>query len=290
MLCESRMHRIHAPIPSHGYHAFTLPAFQAIARALPTSAIASARHSTSRSQLGPASPPTYSPAGATTPAGDSEAAQNSTKIEPHLPGHETTGLFGRLGKWGDDLGPTATGDDDGSGGDVAGGSVDGGGASTEDGNGQEGRKGDGDKGGVAGAGEGGEAAETRDTASWDLVGTPPSISGTATPLLSPTVSSSNVVETPPSVLGRSGSGVSGGGGEGGHEGTVVVFQLLMQRWELRPWVVVPRTLVATKEKVRALLLLMLSACQQAVLVLLAVFSKKNGWRSGFVLSNHMLKL
>ncbi|CAM9465025.1 unnamed protein product [Ectocarpus fasciculatus] len=221
---------------------------EAIARALPTSAIASARHSTSRSQLGPASPPTYSPAGATTPAGDSEAAQNSSKIEPQLPGHETTALFGRLGKWGDDLGPSATGDDDGSGGDVAGGSVDGGGASTEDGNGQEGRKGDGDKGGVAGAGEGGEAAETRDTASWGLVGTPPSISGTATPLLSPTVSSSNVVETPPSVLGRSGGGVSGGGGEEGHEGTVVVFQLLMQRWELRPWVVVPRTLVATKEK------------------------------------------
>lgn len=36
----------------------------------------------------------------------------------------------------------------------------------------------------------------------------------------------------------------------GNGGAVVVFQLLMQRWRLRPWVVVPRTLVATKEQVR----------------------------------------
>lgn len=39
-----------------------------------------------------------------------------------------------------------------------------------------------------------------------------------------------------------------GGGDGG-DGAVVVFQLLMQRWELRPWVAAPRTLVATKEQV-----------------------------------------
>lgn len=49
--------------------------------------------------------------------------------------------------------------------------------------------------------------------------------------------------------GESDSGVSGNGVEGCGDGSVVVFQLLMQRWELRPWVVVPRTLVATKEKV-----------------------------------------
>ena len=52
-----------------------------------------------------------------------------------------------------------------------------------------------------------------------------------------------------------GSGVDGGDvvgdadGDGG-DGAVVVFQLLMQRWELRPWVVGPRTLVATKEQVQ----------------------------------------
>lgn len=33
-------------------------------------------------------------------------------------------------------------------------------------------------------------------------------------------------------------------------GEVVVFQLLMQRFELRPWVVAPRTLVASKEQVK----------------------------------------
>lgn len=33
------------------------------------------------------------------------------------------------------------------------------------------------------------------------------------------------------------------------EGDVVAFQLLVQRWELRPWVAMPRTLVATKEQV-----------------------------------------
>ncbi|CAM9473690.1 unnamed protein product [Ectocarpus sp. 12 AP-2014] len=220
---------------------------EAIARALPPSTIASTRHSTSRSQLGQASPPSWSPAGVTKPAGESEAAQRSTKIEPHLPGQETAGLFGRLGKWGDDLGPATTGDEHGRGGGVALGSVHGGGAVTDNGNGQDGSEGDGDKGEVTGAGEGADASETHDTASWDLVGAPPSLSGTATPLLSPTVSSSNVVETPPSVPGRSGVDVGGVGG-GGHEGTVVVFQLLVQRWELRPWVVVPRTLVATKEK------------------------------------------
>eukprot|EP00752_Nemacystus_decipiens_P014978 g13336.t1 len=50
-----------------------------------------------------------------------------------------------------------------------------------------------------------------------------------------------------------GSGGGSGGGLGGVDcfgngGAVVVFQLLMQRWRLRPWVVVPRTLVATKEQ------------------------------------------
>ncbi|CAB1107590.1 unnamed protein product [Ectocarpus sp. CCAP 1310/34] len=209
---------------------------EAIARALPPSTIAPARHSTSRSQIDQASPPAFSPAGETAPAGESEAAQRSTKIEPHLPGHESAGLFGRLGKWGDDSGPAATGDEDGRGSGVALGSVHGCGAVTDAGNGQEGREGDDDNGVGAWAGEGAaSAAETHGTASWDSVGAPPSLSGTATPLLSPTVSSSNVVETPPSV-------------GGGHEGTVVVFQLLVQRWELRPWVVVPRTLVATKEK------------------------------------------
>ncbi|CBN77518.1 nischarin/ IRAS/ imidazoline receptor [Ectocarpus siliculosus] len=220
---------------------------EAIARALPPSTIASARHSTSRSQLGQASPPAFSPAGATTPAGESKAAQLSTNIEPDLPGHETAGLFGRLGKWGEDLGPAAAGDEDCRGGGVALGSVHGGGAVMDDGNGQGGREGDGDSSEVAGAGEGADAAETHDTASWDLVGAPPSLSGTVTPLPSPTVRGRNVVETPPSVLVRSGVDVGDGGG--GHEGTVVVFQLLVQRWELRPWVVVPRTLVATKEKV-----------------------------------------
>ncbi|CAN0285487.1 unnamed protein product, partial [Discosporangium mesarthrocarpum] len=38
----------------------------------------------------------------------------------------------------------------------------------------------------------------------------------------------------------------GGAGEGGD---VVVYQLLMQRWEMRPWVAVPRTLVVTKEQI-----------------------------------------
>lgn len=47
-----------------------------------------------------------------------------------------------------------------------------------------------------------------------------------------------------------GANWNGGAGEGDGDGAVVVFQLLMQRWELRPWVVVPRTLVATKEQVR----------------------------------------
>lgn len=206
-----------------------------------------------------------------------------TNIEPDLPGHEAAGLFGRLGKWGDDLGPAETGDEDGRGCGAALGSVHGGGAVTDDGNGQGGREGEGggDKGEVAGAGEGADAAETHDTASWDLVGAPPSLSGTVTPLLSPTVSGSNVVETPPSVLERSGDDVGGGGGGGGHEGTVVVFQLLVQRWELRPWVVVPRTLVATKEKVRTLLLLI--CCrhvkQKVVCFLLADSSLKNGWES-----------
>lgn len=57
-------------------------------------------------------------------------------------------------------------------------------------------------------------------------------------------------------LGSSAGGVGGGGviadedGDGGDDGAVVLFQLLMQRWELRPWVVGPRTLVATKEQVR----------------------------------------
>lgn len=56
-------------------------------------------------------------------------------------------------------------------------------------------------------------------------------------------------------VGSSGGGVDGGDviadeeGDGG-DGAVVVFQLLMQRWELRPWVVGPRTLVATKEQVQ----------------------------------------
>lgn len=58
--------------------------------------------------------------------------------------------------------------------------------------------------------------------------------------------------------GDQGSGGSGNGGGGcGNtgksecgDGAVVVFQLLMQRWELRPWVAAPRTLVATKEQVR----------------------------------------
>lgn len=36
-------------------------------------------------------------------------------------------------------------------------------------------------------------------------------------------------------------------------GEVVVFQLLMQRFELRPWVVAPRTLVASKEQVGSFL-------------------------------------
>lgn len=52
----------------------------------------------------------------------------------------------------------------------------------------------------------------------------------------------------PSAGGDRGSGGVDGFGNGG---AVVVFQLLMQRWRLRPWVVVPRTLVATKEQVRA---------------------------------------
>lgn len=57
-------------------------------------------------------------------------------------------------------------------------------------------------------------------------------------------------------VGGSTGGVGGGGviadedGDGGDDGAVVLFQLLMQRWELRPWVVGPRTLVATKEQVR----------------------------------------
>ena len=50
-----------------------------------------------------------------------------------------------------------------------------------------------------------------------------------------------------------GSGRGLGGVDFGNGGAVVVFQLLMQRWRLRPWVVVPRTLVATKEQVRAVL-------------------------------------
>ena len=56
--------------------------------------------------------------------------------------------------------------------------------------------------------------------------------------------------------GGGGGGMIGGGdgvadvdGDGG-DGAVVLFQLLMQRWELRPWVVGPRTLVATKEQVQ----------------------------------------
>lgn len=47
-------------------------------------------------------------------------------------------------------------------------------------------------------------------------------------------------------VGARGSGSIGGGCG---DGAVVVFQLLMQRWEMRPWVAVPRTLVATKEQV-----------------------------------------
>ena len=46
-----------------------------------------------------------------------------------------------------------------------------------------------------------------------------------------------------------GEGIDAGGGCG-DGAAVVVFQLLMQRWELRPWVVAPRTLVASKEQVR----------------------------------------
>lgn len=55
--------------------------------------------------------------------------------------------------------------------------------------------------------------------------------------------------------GRIGSDVSANDGavvewrQEADNGAAVVFQLLMQRWELRPWVVVPRTLVATKEQV-----------------------------------------
>lgn len=52
--------------------------------------------------------------------------------------------------------------------------------------------------------------------------------------------------------GESDTGVYDGGvAEAGYgDGAVVVFQLLMQRWELRPWVAAPRTLVASKEQVR----------------------------------------
>ncbi|CAN0321487.1 unnamed protein product, partial [Hapterophycus canaliculatus] len=81
---------------------------------------------------------------------------------------------------------------------------------------------------------------------------PPLLPGEVSPLVSPAVGGKARKGWSVSASGDGGvvGSISRDGSlvVGDHEGAVVVFQLLMQRWELRPWVVVPRTLVATKEQ------------------------------------------
>lgn len=218
------------------------------------------------------------------------------------------GLFGRLGRWKDDLKSTTATAGEGAGGDGVGDTrVDDGvslhsirgGASArgegdhegakqsddedgaegqEEGEEEEERKAQAGAGVPAGGGaaqEAGEAESGTDASnhgseasrsSWTPLppafgllasgggaSLPPLQPGDVSPLVSPAVGGKGSKRWAVSMSASGDAGVGssrdGSVSVGDHEGAVVVFQLLMQRWELRPWVVVPRTLVATKEQV-----------------------------------------